>query len=121
VVSTEAPLNPKANHGRMAQIMLETPHFPAIYAATQSSFSHYAAGRTTGIVMESGDGVSHAAPTCEGYALPHAVIALDFDTEMKAVTESSGKGITSELPDGNFVTVGGELFPVPSTSSLGAQ
>ena len=41
--------------------------------------------------------------------------------ELKAVTEGSGKGITSDLPDGNTVTVGGELFPVPSTSSLGAQ
>ena len=68
MVSTEAPLNLKANHERMAQIMLETPHFPAMYAATQSSLSHYAAGRTTGIVMESGDGVS--PPTRSTRATP---------------------------------------------------
>ena len=104
-------MNPKANHERMAQIMLETPHFPAaMYAATQASLSPYAAGRTTGIVVESGDGVLHTAPTYEGYAWPHAIIALNVDTEMKAVTEGSGKGITSELPDGNTVTVGGERF-----------
>jgi hypothetical protein len=30
--------------------------------------------------------------------------------ELKAVTEGSGKGITSDLPDGNTVTVGGERF-----------
>ena len=75
MVSTEAPLNLKANHERMAQILLDTPHFPAMYAAAQSPLSHYAAGRTTGIVMESGDGVSHTAPIYEGYALPHAIIA----------------------------------------------
>ena len=63
----------------MAQIMLETPHFPAaMYAATQASLSHYAAGRTTGIVMESGGGVSHTAQIYESYALPHAIIASTF-------------------------------------------
>ena len=35
-------------------------------------------------------------------------IALDFDTEMKAATESSDKEKTYELPDGNFITVGNE-------------
>ena len=35
-------------------------------------------------------------------------IALDFDTEMKAATESSDKEKTYELPDGNIITVGNE-------------
>ena len=33
-------------------------------------------------------------------------IALDYDTEMKAATESSDKEKTYELPDGNIITVG---------------
>jgi len=62
----------------MCQIMFETFNVPQMYISIQAVLSLYASGRTTGIVYDSGDGVSHTVPIYEGYCLPHAVLRLDL-------------------------------------------
>ncbi|KAK6530780.1 Actin-like protein [Arthrobotrys megalospora] len=77
VLLTEAPLNPRANRDMAAQIFFETFNVPALFTSVQAVLSLYASGRTTGIVLDSGDGVSHAVPVYEGFAVPSAVRRID--------------------------------------------
>ena len=67
----------QANRERRIQITLEI--FNMLYVAIQVVLSWYASGRTTCVVLDSGDGVSHTVPTYEGHALPHAILRIDFE------------------------------------------
>ena len=75
---TEPPLNPRPNREKMCEIMFETFNTPAIYVAMQAVLSLYASGRTTGLVCDSGTGVTHVVPIYEGFALTHAISRLDL-------------------------------------------
>ena len=62
----------------MTQVMFVFFNMPTMYVATQAILSLYVSGKTTGLVMDSGDGVSHTMPIFEGYVLPHAILRLDL-------------------------------------------
>ena len=87
VLLTEAPLNPDANRAKAAEIFFEGFNVPAMYFSLQAVLSLYASGRTTGVVLDSGDGVSHVVPVYEGFALPHAITRMDI----------AGRDVTSRL------------------------
>jgi actin-related protein len=53
--------------------MFEVFNVPCLYVSVQGVLALYASGRTSGVVLDSGDGVSHTVPIYEGYAIPHAI------------------------------------------------
>jgi len=78
ILLTEPPMNPKANRQRMAQVMFEEYGFGGVYVAIQAVLTLYAQGLTTGVVVDSGDGVTHIVPVYDGFALPHLTRRLDI-------------------------------------------
>ncbi|MES2575322.1 MAG: hypothetical protein V4572_10290 [Bacteroidota bacterium] len=62
----------------MTEIMFETFNVPAFYLSIQAVLSLYSSGRTTGLVLDAGDGVTHTVPIFEGYSLPHAIERNDL-------------------------------------------
>lgn len=77
VLLTEAPMNPKQNREKMVQTMFEKYGFEGVYVAVQAVLVLYAQGLLDGVVLDSGDGVTHIIPVCEGYTMPNLVRRLD--------------------------------------------
>ena len=82
VLLVEPPLNPKAQRERTAQIFFEVFKVPALLLASSAALSMHAfsssSSSLTGLVLESGDGVTHAVPLYLGHPLPHAVRRLEL-------------------------------------------
>ncbi|XP_065113485.1 uncharacterized protein [Paramisgurnus dabryanus] len=87
VLLTEAARNPVENRQRMIEVMFEVFNVPLTFVAMQAVLALYASGRTTGVVLDSGDGVSHCVPVFDGYCLPHAVQRFNL----------AGADVTSQL------------------------
>lgn len=75
---TEAPLNPRSNRDKMCQILFEQFNIPCVYVSLQASLALYASGRTTGVVVDSGDGVTHVVPVYDGFSLPTSIKRMDI-------------------------------------------
>ena len=53
--------------------MFETFNVPCFYVNAQAVLALYESGRMTGVVLDSGEGISDIVPIYEGYAIPHAI------------------------------------------------
>lgn len=81
VLMTEAPLNPNANREKMVEICLGKFGAAAFYITTAAvlSLQHAHGGtlRSTGLVVDSGDSVTHVVPIYKGHVVSHAVRSID--------------------------------------------
>lgn len=78
ILLTECPLNPKRNREEATKIFCETFKTPGFYLTTSSVLAAYAAGKTTGVILEISEDVTYIVPVYEGYVLPHAVFRFDI-------------------------------------------
>ncbi|KAE9412020.1 hypothetical protein Angca_009444, partial [Angiostrongylus cantonensis] len=75
---TEPPLNPSNNRERLFQVMFEQYGFNSLHVSVQAVLTLCAQGLVTGVVVDSGDGVTHICPVYQGYALSHLTRRLDI-------------------------------------------
>lgn len=77
VLLTEAPMNPKENRKRMYEVMFEKFGFGGMQVSVQAVLTLYAQGLLTGLVLDSGDGVTHAVAVYDGYVPQNLCRRLD--------------------------------------------
>jgi actin-related protein 2 len=77
VMLTEPPMNPKSNREKLVEVMFEKYGFEGVHVSIQAVLTLYAQGLLTGVVVDSGDGVTHVVPVYEGYAMQHLIRRLD--------------------------------------------
>eukprot|EP01091_Cochliopodium_minus_P011811 TRINITY_DN3444_c0_g1_i1.p1 TRINITY_DN3444_c0_g1~~TRINITY_DN3444_c0_g1_i1.p1 ORF type:complete len:572 (-),score=154.00 TRINITY_DN3444_c0_g1_i1:27-1742(-) len=78
VLLTEPPHNPKENKEKMVEIMFENYDVGELHIAMQAVMSLYSVGKTTGVVMDIGDGVAHTVPVSDGFILPHNIQRMNL-------------------------------------------
>jgi len=89
ILLTEPPMNPSSNRRKVFEVMFERYGFHSVHLATQAVLTLYAQGLVTGVVVDSGDGVTHICPVYDGYALPQLVKRINI----------AGRHITRHLTD----------------------
>ncbi|CAG6016489.1 unnamed protein product [Menidia menidia] len=107
ILLTEPPMNPTKNREKIIEVMFETYQFAGVYIAIQAVLTLYAQGLLTGVVVDSGDGVTHICPVYEGFSLPHLTRRLDI----------AGRDITRYLIKVPAGRAGESLQPPPPAPS----
>jgi actin-related protein 2 len=78
IMLTEAPMNPLKNKEIMAEIMFEKMNVGAFNIEPQAKLSLIAEGLDTGVVLDSGDGVTHCIPIFGNSILHHYIQRLNI-------------------------------------------
>lgn len=77
VLLTEPPMNPRKNREKLVEEMFENYNFAAANISIQAMLTLYAQGLLKGVVVDSGDGVTHVVPVYDGFVPGHLIRRLD--------------------------------------------
>ncbi|XP_055514617.1 actin-like [Leucoraja erinacea] len=78
ILISDPPLSPTTNREKIAELLFERFNVPAMHVSYQSVLAVYSYGKTSGLVVDSGDGVTHAVPVHDGYNMPDAISRIDL-------------------------------------------
>ena len=78
LLMTEAPNNPDRNKEVMAEILFEKLGIGYFNIEPQAKMTLYAEGEETGVILDSGDGVTHVIPIFQNYLITHQIKRLDI-------------------------------------------
>ncbi|XP_070580849.1 actin, cytoplasmic 2-like [Ptychodera flava] len=76
VFLTESPFSPKANREKMTQILFEKFNVPALYIGNTGLLCLFASGRTSGVVVDIGYGVTHIVPVHNNKIVPNTIVKV---------------------------------------------
>ncbi|KAJ8514422.1 hypothetical protein ONZ45_g8046 [Pleurotus djamor] len=74
---TEAPFAPKAQREKMAELIFESLNAPTFATVIPALLVLGGRGRTDGVVVDSGDGITSVVPIHQGYPISRAILRLD--------------------------------------------
>ncbi|XP_078054854.1 actin-5-like [Mustelus asterias] len=78
ILISDPPLCPTTNREKVAEFLFERFNVPAMHVSHQWVLAVYSYGKTTGLVVDSGDEVTHSVPVHEGYNMPDAISRIDL-------------------------------------------
>jgi actin-related protein len=141
VLLGEKPVLPLSNRETMIQLTFETFKAGGFFVCEQSVLALFSSDRTTGIVLDAGEGIHHIVPVYEGYSIPHAVVKselsgavlTDFMRQMmvertptaaelplnclhrnfQAEGQSTETFESTKMPNGKLFEAGSERFKCP--------
>ena len=101
---TETVRNSRGNREKTAQILFNTFNVKNCYLVRAAEMSLYATGRTNGIVVESGEGVTSCLPVFEGFSIPQAIKKTNYagrelTKQLQREISSLDLGITESQTD----------------------
>ena len=89
ILTSDSPLSPKMNREKMTQIMFEKFNVQGLFICIRPMLSMYCIGKTSALVVESGDDVTQIVPINEGYYFPYCITKSNL----------GGKTVTNFLKD----------------------
>ena len=74
ILLSYSPLLPLADRQHLASLLFHHFHCPALLPVNSASLSLFSSGRTTGLVVDVGEGRTTVVPVYEGFILSHAIL-----------------------------------------------